>query len=57
MKFTGIDNNQNPTMVTAGSKEPLIMDDLFKLNEDLDEAEARPKLENGLEYYYVDDVE
>jgi hypothetical protein len=57
VKFTGIDNNQNPTMVTAGSKEPLIMEDLFKLNEDLDEAEARPKLENGLEYYYVDDVE
>jgi hypothetical protein len=56
VKFTGIDQNGNPTRVTVGPEEPLTMEDLFKLSENLEEIRTRPEIENGLNYY-VEDVE
>ena len=56
VKFIRIDQNGNPSRVTVGPEEPLIMEDLFKLNQNLEETKTRPKIENGL-YYYVEDVE
>ena len=56
VKFTGIDQNGNPLRVTIGPKEPLTMENLFKLSQNLEETKTRPKIENGLNYY-VEDVE
>ena len=56
VKFTGIDQNGNPLRVTVGPEEPLTMEDLFKLSQNLEETETRPEIENGLDYY-VEDVE
>jgi hypothetical protein len=56
VKFTGIDQNGNPSRVTIGFEEPLTMEDLFKLSQNLEEIETRPEIENGLDYY-VEDVE
>ena len=56
VKFTGIDQNENPSRVTIGPKKPLTMEDLFKLSQNLEETETRPEIENGLNYY-VEDVE
>jgi hypothetical protein len=55
VKFTGIDQNGNPSRVTVGPEEPLTMEDLFKLSQNLEETETRPEIENGLDYY-VEDV-
>jgi hypothetical protein len=56
VKFTGIDQNGNPTRVTVGPEEPLTMEDLFKLSQNLEEIRTRLEIENGLNYY-VEDVE
>jgi hypothetical protein len=56
VKFTGIDQNGNPSGVTVGPKEPLTMKDLFTLSQNLEETKTRPEIENGLDYY-VEDVE
>jgi hypothetical protein len=56
IKFTGIDQNGNTSKVTVGPKEPLTMEDLFKLSQNLEETKTRPKVENGLDYY-VENVE
>jgi hypothetical protein len=56
VKFTRIDQNGNPSRVTVGPKEPLTMEDLFKLSQNLEETETGPEVENGLDYY-VEDVE
>jgi hypothetical protein len=56
VKFTGIDQNGNPSRVTVGPEEPLTMEDLFKLSQNLEKIETRPETENGLNYY-VEDVE
>jgi hypothetical protein len=56
VKFTGIDQNGNPSRVTVGPEEPLTMEDLFKLSQNLEETETRPETENGLDYY-VESVE
>ncbi len=56
VKFTGIDQNGNPSKVTIGPEKPLTMEDLFKLSQNLEETETRPETENGLDYY-VEDVE
>ena len=55
VKFTGIDQNGNPSRVIVGPEEPLTMEDLFKLSQNLEETETRPEIENGLDYY-VEDV-
>uniref|UniRef100_A0A2N9IUX1 Uncharacterized protein n=1 Tax=Fagus sylvatica TaxID=28930 RepID=A0A2N9IUX1_FAGSY len=47
----GIDQNGNTSKVTVGPKEPLTMEDLFKLSQNLEETKTRPKVENGLDYY------
>uniref|UniRef100_A0A2N9IVJ4 Uncharacterized protein n=1 Tax=Fagus sylvatica TaxID=28930 RepID=A0A2N9IVJ4_FAGSY len=52
----GIDQNGNTSKVTVGPKEPLTMEDLFKLSQNLEETKTRPKVENGLDYY-VENVE
>uniref|UniRef100_A0A2N9FYZ2 Uncharacterized protein n=1 Tax=Fagus sylvatica TaxID=28930 RepID=A0A2N9FYZ2_FAGSY len=52
----GIDQNGNPSRVTVGPEEPLTMEDLFKLGQNLEETKTRPEIENGLNYY-VEDVE
>ena len=44
VKFTGIDQNGNPSRVTVRLEEPLTMEDLFKLSQNLEEIETRPKL-------------
>ena len=56
VKFTGIDQNGNPSRVTVGPEEPLTMEHLFKLSQNLEETETRTEIENGLDYY-VEDVE
>jgi hypothetical protein len=56
VKFIRIDQNGNPSRVTIGLEEPLTMVDLFKLSQNLEETETRPKIENGPDYY-VEDVE
>ena len=56
VKFTGIYQNGNPSRVTVGPKKPLTMEDLFKLNQNLEEIKARPEVENDLDYY-VEDIE
>jgi hypothetical protein len=56
VKFTGIDQNGNPSRVTVEPKEPLIVEDLFKLSQNLEETKTRSEIENGLDYY-VEDVE
>jgi hypothetical protein len=56
VKFTGIDQNRNLSRVTVGPEEPLTTEDLFKLNQNLEETKIMPKVENGLDYY-VKDVE
>jgi hypothetical protein len=56
VKFIGIDQNGNPSRVTVGPEEPLTMEDLFKLSQNLEETVTRPEIENGLNYY-VEDVE
>ena len=56
VKFTGIDQNGNPSRVIVGPEEPLTMEDLFKLSQNLEETKTRPKVENGLDYY-VENVE
>jgi hypothetical protein len=56
VKFTGIDQNGNPSRVTVGPEEPLTMEDLFKLSQNLEETKRRLEIENGLDYY-VEDVE
>ena len=56
VKFTGIDQNGNPSRVTVGPKVPLTVEDLFKLNQNLEETKTRSEIENGLNYY-VEDVE
>ena len=56
VKFTGIDQNRNPSRVIVGPEEPLTMEDLFKLSQNLEETEIGPEVENGLDYY-VEDVE
>ena len=56
VKFTGIDQNGNPSRVTVGPEEPLTMEDLFKLSQNLEETKTRPEVENGLDYY-VENVE
>jgi hypothetical protein len=56
VKFTGIDQNGNPSRVTVRLEEPLTIDDLFKLRQNLEETETRLEIENGLDYY-VEDVE
>ena len=56
VKFTGIDQNGNPTRVTVGPEEPLTMEDLFKLSQNLEKTETRLETESGLDYY-VEDVE
>jgi hypothetical protein len=38
VKFTGIDQNGNPSRVTVGPEEPLTMEDLFKLSQNLEET-------------------
>uniref|UniRef100_A0A2N9F3D7 Peptidase A2 domain-containing protein n=1 Tax=Fagus sylvatica TaxID=28930 RepID=A0A2N9F3D7_FAGSY len=43
VKFTGIDQNGNPSRVTVGPEEPLTMEDLFKLSQNLEETETRPE--------------
>ena len=55
-KFTGIDQNGNPSRVTVGPEKPLTMENLFKLNQILEETKTRPEIKNGLDYY-VEDVE
>uniref|UniRef100_A0A2N9EMW6 Uncharacterized protein n=1 Tax=Fagus sylvatica TaxID=28930 RepID=A0A2N9EMW6_FAGSY len=50
VKFTGIDQNGNPSRVTVGPEKPLTMEDLFKLNQDLEETKIS-ELEDGLNYY------
>uniref|UniRef100_A0A2N9EX14 Uncharacterized protein n=1 Tax=Fagus sylvatica TaxID=28930 RepID=A0A2N9EX14_FAGSY len=54
---TGIDQNGNPSRVTVGPEEPLTMEDLFKLSQNLEETETRPEIENGLDYYVEDFAE
>jgi hypothetical protein len=54
--FTRIDQNGNPSRVAVGHEKPLIMEDLFKLSQNLEETETRPEIKNGLDYY-VEDVE
>jgi hypothetical protein len=49
-------SNGNPSRVAVGPEEPLTMEDLIKLNQNMEETETRPEIENGL-YYYVEDVE
>ena len=44
VKFTGIDQNGNPSRVTVRLEEPLTMEDLFKLSQNLEEIETRPEL-------------
>ena len=44
VKFTGIDQNGNPSGVTIGLEEPLTMKDLFKLSQNLEKTKTRPKL-------------
>ena len=56
VKFTRIYQNGNPSRVTVGLEEPLTMEDLFNLSQNLEEIETRPEIENGLDYY-VEDVE
>ena len=56
IKFTGIDQNGNPSRVTVGPEEPLTMEDLFKLSQNLEETKTTPEIKNGLDYY-VEDVE
>ena len=56
VKFTEIDQNGNPSRVTVGPEEPLTMEHLFKLSQNLEETETRIEIENGLDYY-VEDVE
>ena len=56
VKFTGINQNGNPLRVTVGLKEPLTMEDLFKLSQNLEETKTRLEIENSLDYY-VEDVE
>jgi hypothetical protein len=56
VKFTEIDQNGNPSRVTVGPEEPLTMEDLFKLSQNLEETQIRPEIEHGLNYY-VEDVE
>ena len=56
VKFTGINQNGNPSRVTVRPKEPLTMEDFFKLGQNLEETKTRPETENGLNYY-VKDVE
>jgi hypothetical protein len=56
VKFTGIDQNGNPSRVTVGPEESLTIEDLFKLSQNLEEIETMPEIENGLNYY-VEDVE
>ncbi len=56
VKFTGIYQNGNPLRVTVGPEEPLTMEDLFKLSQNLEKIKARPKVENDLDYY-VEDIE
>jgi hypothetical protein len=56
VKFTGINQNGNPSRVTVGPKKPLTMEDLFKLSQNLEETKIRPEVENDLDYY-VKDVE
>ena len=41
VKFTGIDQNGNPSRVTVGPEKPLTMDDLFKLSQNLEETERQ----------------
>ena len=55
-KFTGIDQNGNPSRVTVGPEKPLTMENLFKLSQILEETKTRPEIKNGLDYY-VEDVE
>ena len=43
VKFTGIDQNGNPSRVTVGPKEPLTMEDLFKFSQNLEETETGQK--------------
>ena len=56
VKFTWIDQNGYSSRVIVGPEEPLTMEDLFKLSQNLEETETRPEIENGLDYY-VEDVE
>ena len=56
VKFTGIDQNGNPSRVIVGPEEPLTMEDLFKLSQNLEETKTRPEIENDLDYY-VENVE
>ena len=56
VKFTGIDQNGNPLRITVGLEEPLTMEDLFKLSQNLEETETGSEVENGLDYY-IEDVE
>ena len=56
VKFTRIDQNVNPTRVIIGPEEPLTMEDLFKLSQNLEKTRTRLEIENGLNYY-VEDVE
>jgi hypothetical protein len=56
VKFTGIDQNGNPSRVTVGPEEPLTMEDLFKLSQNLEKTKTRPEIKNGLNYY-IEDVE
>ena len=54
VKFTGIDQNGNPLRVTVGPEEPITMEDLFKLSQNLEEIETKPEIENDLHYYFED---
>jgi hypothetical protein len=56
VKFTRINQNGNPSRVTVGPEEPLTLEDLFKLSQNLEETKARLEIESGLNYY-VEDVE
>ena len=56
VKFTWIYQNGNPSRVIVGPEEPLTMEDLFKLNQDIEKTKIRPEMEDSLDYY-VENVE
>ena len=56
VKFTRIDQNGNPSRVAARPEEPLTIEDLIKLSQNMEEIETRPEIENGLDCY-IEDVE